>query len=159
MQPGGVYAKADAIVVLTGGKGRTDEGLMMLRKGGGEVLIVSGVNSDSVVDAIFSKRLSVEERAKIILEKRSRNTYGNAVEVRRIMSEKGFKTMVLVTSDYHMKRARYIFDNVMPPDISISIMPSQASGYRQSEPRGLPVTVGEFFKYYWHVFLFNFGFA
>ena len=52
------FGKADAIVVLTGGKGRTDEGLALLRKGAGEVLILSGVNADSDVDAIFLKRLS-----------------------------------------------------------------------------------------------------
>ena len=75
------------------------------------------------------------------------------------MSEKGFRSMALVTSDYHMKRAHYIFGNIMPPDISISLMPSQASGYQQTEPRGLMVSSGEFFKYCWYVFLFNSGFA
>lgn len=158
-QAKGISGKADAIVVLTGGRGRTNEGLAMLRKGAGEVLILSGVNADSGVDAIFMKRLSASERPKIILEKVSKSTYGNAVEVRRIMSERGFKSMALVTSDYHMKRADYIFGNVMPPDISISLVPYQSSGYQQSEPRGLMVTVVEFFKYYWYVILFNCGFA
>jgi len=165
-QLNGGYVKADAIVVLTGGRGRTDEGLALLRKGVGEVLILSGVNADSGVDAIFLKRLSASERAKIILEKRSKSTYGNAVEVRRIMTEKGLKSIALVTSDYHMKRAYYIFTKIMPPAVNITAK-YPAPVYNETQARksefswldALVISGGEFFKYYWHVFLFNSGLA
>ncbi|MBI5970383.1 MAG: YdcF family protein [Deltaproteobacteria bacterium] len=162
----GVSLHADAIVVLTGGRGRTDEGLTLLRKGAAGALILSGVNEDSGVDAIFLKRLTISERPKIILEKKSKSTYGNAVEVRRIMSEKGFKSMTLVTSDYHMKRAYYIFTKIMPPGMDITAKYPSAV-YTETPARkkefsaldALAISAGEFFKYYWHVFLFNCGLA
>ena len=69
--PSGAGAGSDAIVVLTGGRGRTDEGLVLLRRGRAKLLILSGVHQDSDHDSIFLKRINSVERGKIVLEKRS----------------------------------------------------------------------------------------
>lgn len=146
--------KADAIVVLTGGKGRADVGLSLLRKGSGEALILSGVNEDSDVESIFlGYMVNKAEKEKIILEKRSRSTYENAVEVRRIIEKKGFKSMILITSGYHMKRAEFIFKKIMPPDINIEPYGVSTPNFDENrwwEGNSLGIMVAEFLKYYWY---------
>lgn len=151
---------ADAIVVLTGGMGRVEEGLSLLRKGKAGLLVLSGVHADADLDSIFLNRLDKFERPKIVLEKRSGSTFENAVEVKRFMEERGLKSMVLITSAYHMKRAEYIFRKIMPPDIRIE-------PYRVSTPnfdeerwwhgRGLMLLLIEFLKFYWYAAGFAVG--
>lgn len=145
---------ADAIVVLTGGRGRTAEGLTQFRKGRGGVLILSGVHEDADLDAIFLNRVNTVERTKIVLEKRSTSTYENALEVRKILEERGLKSMVLITSGYHVKRAHYIFTKIMPPDIKVeawSVTTPNFDTERWWTGKSMGLLGLEFLKYYWYV--------
>lgn len=149
---------ADAIVVLTGGRGRTDEGLALLRKGASRLLILSGVHQDADLDSIFLNRVNKIEREKILLEKNSRSTYENAIEVRKLVSERGVASIVLITSGYHMKRAHYTFRKVLPPDIRIdsySVSTPNFDGSRWWEGGSLGLLALEFVKYYWYVARFS----
>lgn len=144
---------ADAIVVLTGGRGRTTEGLTQLRKGKGGVLILSGVHEDADLDSIFLNGVNKVERANIVLEKRSTSTYENALEVRKILEERGLRSMVLITSGYHIKRAHYIFTKVMP-DMAIeaySVTTPNFDTQRWWSGKSLGLLAIEFLKYYWYV--------
>lgn len=147
-------AGADAIVVLTGGRGRIDEGLVLLRRGRAKLLILSGVHQDSDLDSIFLKRVNSVESSKIVLEKRSRSTFENALEVRRLMAENGFTSMVLITSGYHMKRARYTFGKVMPEGTRIepyNVSTPNFDERRWWEGGSLGILAAEFVKYYWYM--------
>lgn len=153
--------KADAIVVLTGGLGRTEVGLKLLSSGTAGVMILSGVHEDAELDSIFfRKKLSESDRLRIILEKKSRSTIENAIEVRRIFEEKGFRSMVLITSGYHMKRALYIFRHIMPDDYII--MPYSVESPNFDETRwwgstSLGLLTIEFLKFYWYAAGFGIG--
>ncbi|MBI5235042.1 MAG: YdcF family protein [Deltaproteobacteria bacterium] len=145
--------RADAIVVLTGGRGRAEEGIKLLRSGAGDILILSGVDRAASVDSIFAaSKLSAEIRGRIILEKNSTSTHLNAVEVGKLMNERGLKSMVLVTSGYHLKRARTIFDRVMPSDVSIIYRRVATPNYDENDIWNLDallLTSSEFLKYWW----------
>ena len=144
---------ADAIVVLTGGKGRVNEGLRMLRAGVADTLILSGVHEDAGMDAIFANGVDPYLRESIILEKSSKNTYENAVQTRRLVIEKGFKSIVLLTSWYHLTRAELIFRTVLPKDVVIF-----ACAVARPEPeetyifnfKVMAVLASEFLKYWWY---------
>lgn len=112
-------AQADAVVVLTGGRNRAEEGLKLLKSGNARILILSGVNKDAGLDSIFLNKLTNAERANIILDKESASTYQNAVEVSGVMRKMGLDSMLLITSGYHMVRAEYIFRRIMPEDVRI----------------------------------------
>lgn len=147
-------AGADAIVVLTGGRGRIDEGLVLLRKGRAKLLILSGVHQTSDLDSIFLNRVNSVESGKIVLEKRSRSTYENALEVRRLMAENGFSSMVLITSGYHIKRAHYTFGKVMPEGMRIEAYSVSTPNFDESrwwEGGSLGLLAAEFVKYYWYM--------
>jgi len=46
----------------------------------------------------------------IILEDNSYSTYENAVFTRSVMINQGFKSAIIVSSDYHMRRVKFLFD-------------------------------------------------
>jgi uncharacterized SAM-binding protein YcdF (DUF218 family) len=153
----GAYAggseEADAIVVLTGGAGRIEEGLMMLRRGRSPKMILSGVHRDADLDSIFIRGLEEGERVSIILEKSSESTYENALEVKRLFDELGLDSMVLITSVYHMKRAYQTFRRIMPEDVRIEAFPVTSPNFdteRWWGWTGLTIIFPEFVKYYWY---------
>jgi uncharacterized SAM-binding protein YcdF (DUF218 family) len=49
------------------------------------------------------------EPARLIIESRARNTHGNAVECVRIVRERGWTRLLVVTSAFHMQRTQGCF--------------------------------------------------
>ncbi len=153
--------RADAIVVLTGGMGRVEEGLRLLRQGAAPLLILSGVNRDADLDSIFlNMDLKDKERRAILLEKGSASTIENAKEMKRLALGMGLKSLILITSVYHMKRAMYIFRSIMPRDVEVSAHPVSTPNFDElrwwSSP-ALRITLLEFIKYYWFMAAYHLG--
>src|ERR671913_873627 len=111
--PGG---RADGIVALTGGAQRIGDAIDLLAKGYGRRLLITGVNEKTSRDEIA--RLNPGQRrffeCCVDLDYRARNTIGNAIETRRWMQDNGFRSLIVVTSNYHMRRTLLELDNVMP---------------------------------------------
>lgn len=151
---GPASANADAIVVLTGGKGRAEEGLKLLSEGRANLLVLSGVHADADIGSIFLNKVKEAERGKIILEKVSSSTYENAVEVDRLIARHGFKSIILLTSAYHMKRAEFVFGKTLPADVKIVTHSVSTPNYDEKRWWGggsLALLVIEFLKNYWFV--------
>lgn len=49
------------------------------------------------------------------------STLEEAVALARLCSERHFRSVIVVTSNYHARRARYIFHKVFPPGIAVSV--------------------------------------
>lgn len=157
---GAPCSEADAVVVLTGGRNRAEEGLKLLKNGSARILILSGVNKDADLDSIFLKMLSDAERANIILDKESTSTYRNAVEVRGIVTRMGLDSMLLLTSGYHMPRAEYIFRKIMPAEVKIlpcTVATPNFDIERWWAGDSLILLFAEFVKYYLFVAGFSLG--
>lgn len=67
--------------------------------------------------------LGVPESA-ILFEEISRSTEENAIEARRIMNEHGLTTAILVSDNFHLLRAEWIFRD---QGIPITLSPAQAT--------------------------------
>lgn len=108
--------KADAIVALTGGQGRIEDALELLARGYGRRLLITGVNERTSREAI--KRLTPTLRGLVEccvdLDYRARNTVGNAAEIRRWVEENGFRSLIVVTSNYHLPRTLAELDDALP---------------------------------------------
>ena len=148
-------AYADAIVVLTGGIGRVEEGLRLFREGRGGYLILSGVEETSSLGAIFPGRdlKTSVDTSRIILDIESRRTIDNAFNVKKIVEEKGFKSLILVTSNYHMKRASTILRKTINGEVKLYRNPVRGPNFKDEEWWGnlksLKLVTSEFFKYIW----------
>jgi uncharacterized SAM-binding protein YcdF (DUF218 family) len=98
---------ADGIVVLTGGAFRINDALELLAEGHGKRLLISGVNPTTRAQEI--SRLMPEHQRLfsccVDLDRSAVNTIGNAVETRRWMISRGFQSLIVVTSNFHMPRA------------------------------------------------------
>lgn len=113
--------KADAIVVLTGGSRRVPVAVSLLHEERAGALLVTGVND--VVDAPGFRAAMAESGIEvdpqlmaccIALGYGARDTIGNAAEAAAWMAAGGYRSMILVTSNYHMARAAMEFHAAMP---------------------------------------------
>lgn len=145
--------RADAIVVLTGGLGRVDKGFELFADGKAKYLILAGVAKDATLESIFFQRDLVKGKLNIILEKGSTSTYENAVEIKKIIETKNIRSIILITSFYHMKRASYIFSRLLPGEIRLNIYPVATPNFDEKmwwRGSGPVLLAGEFFKFYWY---------
>lgn len=109
----------DAIVVLTGGLGRVDEGVRLYRAGKSSWLILAGVDPSVRKADLYREKRGDRSSSKVILEQTSRNTLENALYARELILENRISSIRLITSRYHMKRATLFFREVLPKDIAI----------------------------------------
>lgn len=98
---------ADGIVVLTGAAARINDAMALLAEGRGKRLLISGVNPTTRAQEI--SQLMPEHRrwfsCCVDLDYTAVNTIGNAVETRRWVEAQGFRSLIVVTSNFHMPRA------------------------------------------------------
>lgn len=112
------YGKSDGIVVLTGGVGRIDAGIAAFDIGLGKRMLISGVNANLAAPTIFNAYgvspnncddVEIAEQNTqmkcITLGRQALDTKGNAVEAKQWAEKNGFKSLMLITSEYHMRRA------------------------------------------------------
>ncbi len=108
--------QADGIVVLTGGKSRINKALKLLAAGKAKRLLISGVHAQTSVGQLARLFPGAKPlfNCCIDLGRAAKDTIGNAHETRSWARQKGFGSLIVVTSSYHMPRAIAEFRTVMP---------------------------------------------
>ncbi len=117
-QPG---ESTDAIIVLTGGKNRIESGLQIFSQKAARHLFVTGVNEQVTRDDILSRYKGTLPDCCITLGYKANSTAENAAETRDWIKGTGYKTVRLVTSNYHMPRALLEFRHALP---GVTIIPN-----------------------------------
>ena len=111
----------DAIVAITGGKGRIERGAALLGDGKGKRLLIAGadplVRKVDLVHRLGGKKKLFD--CCVDLGSESVDTRSNAEEANRWLQRRKYRSIRLVTSDWHMRRARYEFNRRLDPDIKI----------------------------------------
>ena len=133
----------EAAVVLTGGSNRIEHALDVLKDGKARRLLVSGADP-SVTKADLAARVG-DSRRRVLkccvdLGSESVDTRSNAEEAGRWLARHHFRSVRLITSDWHMRRARYEFRKVLGGKYRI------VTDAVRSEPRFLTL-FGEYNKY------------
>lgn len=113
--------RTDAVVVLTGGAGRIERGLELLQRRQAGRMLISGVQrtvrpqelaaTQNVDRAIFDCCIDLGREAV--------DTRSNADEVATWLRRRGFKSMRLITTDWHMPRARFEIEKRVDDDVTI----------------------------------------
>ena len=115
--------KVDAIVAITGGKGRIEHAAELLAEGKAKRLLIAGADP-AVRKADLVARLHAPRKlfdCCVDLGSESVDTRSNAEEARRWVERHNYKSIRLVTSDWHMRRARYEFNRQL--DSGVTIIP------------------------------------
>ena len=152
--------KTDAIVVLTGGRGRLEEGLRLYRENKTRWLFFIGVDPAVRKTDLLKGRYGERNAEDIILEKVSRNTLENALYARDLIAMREINSIKLITSRYHMKRATLIFRNVLPKDIAIYPHPVDSKNLKEewwNHGGSMRLLIIEFYKYCLFRLFFLFG--
>ena len=111
---------ADAIVVLGGRPNRVPVGLALVRAGVAPVLLVFNADGSAV---------DVPEGDEIVaMRPEPYNTRGEAAIAARLARERGWRSLVVVTSSYHVPRARRIFRRAW--DGELTMIPAPATPWR-----------------------------
>jgi uncharacterized SAM-binding protein YcdF (DUF218 family) len=108
--------KADGIVVLTGGASRVVDAVELLASGHGQRLLISGVHPSTTPGELQRVNPDFERlvRCCIDLGREATNTIGNAIEIGRWARERNFRSLIVVTSGWHMPRALIEIDRELP---------------------------------------------
>jgi len=103
------FSETDAIIVLTGGENRIERGITVLEAGQAQRMLVSGVNrtvrpielaeETGAPEALFDCCIDLGQEAV--------DTRSNGEEGARWVRENQFTSVRLVTTDWHMPRARF----------------------------------------------------
>lgn len=142
--------KTDAIVVLTGGKGRVEEGVRLFRENRAEFLIFVGVAPAVRKSDLYRPKQGDPSADNVILEKSSRNTLENSIFGRDVIVNSGVHSVLLITSRYHLKRASILFRNSLPKDITIIPYPVDSVNLKESwwsHGGSFQLLFREFYKY------------
>jgi len=109
MSPATTMPEADGIVVWTGkGGDRLSAAGKLLADGRGERLLISGVNKALSSDDVYALLMISGEQGNccVDIDYAALDTIGNARETHNWLKSLGYEHIILVTSAYHMPRAK-----------------------------------------------------
>lgn len=122
-------AHADAIVVLGGDNfygDRATHAAKLFRQGVSNRVVASGKRlRPGAGEAELMEHDLIERgvpKDKILaLPQDASSTMEEALQLRRLAQQRAWKSIVVVTSNYHTRRSRYIFQKEFPPNIAICV--------------------------------------
>ncbi|MEK4326641.1 YdcF family protein [Paenibacillus sp. FSL R7-0312] len=106
--------QTDVIIVLSGGGGRVEQAVELFKEGIAPYMLLSAVSENAGPSGDMHQTalaLGIPEEA-ILTEDAAQSTYQNAQFTLPIMKQHGFKSAIVVSSDFHMRRVKFIFDHV-----------------------------------------------
>lgn len=143
---------ADGIVVLTGGDSRVSDGLALLAAGRAKRLLISGVYTGTTTSDIARQVVDYNRLLSccVDLDYSAVNTLGNAVGTRQWVLKNGFRSLIVVTSAYHMPRALVELSHQLP-EVALIAYPVVSDRMRVepwwSNSATTKVVLSEYFKY------------
>jgi len=153
LPPDPLIPQADGIVVLTGGRDRINDAVTLLIQGKGRSLLISGVNDrTTTADLVrIEPRLQQWLDCCVDLDRKATNTSSNAVETIHWAHDKGYTSLIVVTSHYHMPRALQEF-RAEDPRLQLIAHPVVPGGLDLprwwTDPLTIRLFFGEWIKYH-----------
>lgn len=147
--------KADVLITLGGDSEREIYAAELYRLGLAPKIIMSGCGSSASKMANKAIKAGVDA-GDILLEEYAESTYENALYSKEIVLAQNFKSAIIVTSPYHMRRTKLAFERVFKnTGVKLLYSPTKDSGFNvdgqcKSE-RDRTIVKREYIKliYYW----------
>jgi uncharacterized SAM-binding protein YcdF (DUF218 family) len=122
-------AHADAIVVLSDDNfygDRATHAAELFRQGVAPVVVASGrkLRPNAGISELIEHDLierGVPKQNIVAFAHQAEDTWEEAQAIAQLARQNHWKTLVIVTSNYHTRRVRYIFDKVLPKGITATV--------------------------------------
>ena len=150
-KPENTGVSSDIIIVLTGGNYRIKTGFDLWAKGYAPELFITGVHKSVTLPALINQWQKVNADGLLLPEccaaigHDATTTIENAKETAAWIAHKKISSIHLVTSTYHMSRARMEFAHAMPT-LKIIEHPVTQNDYRPNQKRFWRITASEYNK-------------
>lgn len=105
-----VQEQCDNVVVLTGGKNRINHALQAIQTNQPKNIFISGVYVKTRLNDILGRDEN-KKSVNFILGKNARNTFENAEEIDSWAGANNVEKIILITSDYHMRRSILVLNH------------------------------------------------
>lgn len=161
LSPQDELEKTDAIVVISGGDtdARINEGIRMYLQKWSQTIIFSGAAAEGdVSNALAMKRIAVSKGIPaddIFIEEKSKTTSENATMTAEIIKEIDAKSIILVTSPYHQRRAYNEFRQALGNEFKIINHSAMDETWRKKNwwenPSARFLTFGEILKNFYAI--------
>jgi uncharacterized SAM-binding protein YcdF (DUF218 family) len=151
--------QADAMIVLGDDNYEGDRAALaadLYRMGLAPIIVASGRLLRSYAGIADMMERDLESRgvpaASIVkFSHRGGNTLEEAEALDGLIAGRGWKRILVVTSSYHARRARFIFERVLPSGVSVHVSGANDSEFDPSRwwetPRGQRLFIGEVLGY------------
>ncbi len=133
-------SRADVIVILGGGgPGRVEHAVKLYQSDYANWIIATGIKRNLPGLVITWPQLAMKHAVSLgvpesvfILEERPTSTYEDALYIKEDMLDRGFKSAIIVSSPYHMRRVRMIFRKIFEDkeDIFLQFSPVEDSDFQ-----------------------------
>ncbi|MCM3791205.1 YdcF family protein [Domibacillus indicus] len=138
--------EAEVIITLSGDTGRLRKAVELYNKGYSSKIMLSNAAEPGTTPE-EAVTLGVPEQ-DLLLETEATSTYTNALYTKTLMVEQGFDSAIVVSSDYHMRRVKLIFDQVYKNSgielTYVSSLRNDEAWYR--DKKNIRLTLKEFIK-------------
>ena len=156
LSPSDELSQADLIVVISGGDtdSRALEGVRLYKNKFADTIVFSGAAlNDGPSNAIKMKELAIAngvDSGDIVIDQYAKNTLENAKNLISTLKNFNADKIILVTNEYHMRRAAKTFSKVLGSDVTIIRHPviddSWDKEYWYKTSFGRFITVSELWK-------------
>ncbi|MGB6432212.1 MAG: YdcF family protein [Candidatus Acidiferrales bacterium] len=128
---------SDAIVVLGDDDysgDRAARAAELYREGWAPVVVASGrmlrpYAGIAELEAHDLEADGVPQNSVVQFAHRAENTREEALALRGLLAQRGWHNVVIVTSNYHTRRARFIFSRVLPEDVTAHVASAPDANY------------------------------
>ena len=145
-------ARADAIIVLTGGQSRLDAAMDLLASGKGERLLISGVHPSATKHQLQAAMGGDKQLFSccVDIDRAALDTIGNAEESAKWVENHAYGSIIIVTNNYHMPRSllemgRLLHGAKLEPYPVVNT--NLGNGGWLTKPEALRVLLTEYSKY------------
>jgi uncharacterized SAM-binding protein YcdF (DUF218 family) len=145
--------KSDAIILLSDDNfyaDRATRAAELYRQNLAPTVVASGVRLRPYagISELMSHDLierGVPKERIVLFPQDADNTREEAEALQSLITQKGWKSVIIVTSNFHTRRARYIFRKVFPADIKIAIASARDADFDPSNWYEHPRAVKRFY--------------
>ncbi|ULG74955.1 YdcF family protein [Macrococcus brunensis] len=123
-----VPIKSDVIVVLNGDTGRIEKAVELYKQGLAPYLILSPADTTKS-DDIYQQAIRLGIPAdRLLVDNQATSTFTNSTIVNNLMNRYHMQSGIVVTSDYHLKRAKEIFERYKGNKVFFYVSAPDAKG-------------------------------